>query len=106
MSVLRILEKHKFNPSKIKLVHALNEDHPDIRLQFCEEMSQRLIEDPQLLFKVCFSDDCTFYLNVAVIRHNCRYWDANNPHLFREIHNKYLVLEYELFRGNVNVRCT
>lgn len=88
-SIIRILKAYKFHPYKIKLVQELNEDDPDRRLQFCEVMSQRLIEDPQLLFNICFSDECTFYLNGAVNRHNCRYWNDSNPHLFREVHTQY-----------------
>lgn len=88
-SIIRILKAYKFHPYKIKLVQELNEDDPDRRLQFCEQMSQRLIEDPHLLFNICFTDECTFYLNGAVNRHNCRYWDDSNPHLFREVHTQY-----------------
>ncbi|KAG8272145.1 hypothetical protein J6590_048170 [Homalodisca vitripennis] len=32
------LKKHKFHPYKIMVHHALNEDDPDRRLQFCETM--------------------------------------------------------------------
>lgn len=69
-SIIRILKAHKFHPYKTRLVQELNEDDPDRRLQFCEEMSQRLIADPDLLFNICFSDECTFHLNGALNRHN------------------------------------
>lgn len=88
-SAMRILKSHKYFPYKIRLVHELNDDDPDRRLQFCEEMSQRLIDNPDLLFNICFSDECTFYLNGAVNRHNCRYWDDSNPHLMQEVHTQH-----------------
>ncbi|CAH0547180.1 unnamed protein product [Brassicogethes aeneus] len=40
-SVRRILKVHKFYPYKIQLLHELNEDDYDRRLQFVEEMSER-----------------------------------------------------------------
>jgi len=88
-TVQRILKHNKFHPYKIKLVHELHEDDFDRRLEFCELMSHRLINNANLLFNICFSDECTFYLHGAVNRHNCRYWSDSNPHLFREVHSQY-----------------
>lgn len=84
-----ILKSHKYHPYKFKLVHELNEDDGDRRLQFCEDMTQRLNDNPNLLYNICFSDECTFYLNGTVNRHNCRIWSDENPHEFRETHSQY-----------------
>ncbi|KAL1487720.1 hypothetical protein ABEB36_000218 [Hypothenemus hampei] len=35
-NVHRILQKHKWHPYKIHLVHCLNEDDPDRRIEFCD----------------------------------------------------------------------
>lgn len=88
-SVWRILKKHKFHPYKIKLVQELNEDDNDRRLEFCEIMSNNLLNNGNLLYNICFSDECTFFLNGEVNRHNCRYWSDTNPHLFRETRTQY-----------------
>lgn len=88
-TIQRILKKHKFHPYKISLVQELNEDDNDRRLQFCETMSDRIINNPNLLFNVCFSDECSFFINGTVNRHNCRYWSDNNPRLFHEVHTQY-----------------
>lgn len=62
-SITRILKVHKFYWYKTKLLKKLNEDDSYRRLlQFCEEMSQRCVKDSGLLFNICFSDKCTFYL--------------------------------------------
>nr|CAH7735102.1 unnamed protein product [Callosobruchus chinensis] len=38
-SIQRILKHYKWHPYKIQLLHELNEDDHDRRLQFCEIMS-------------------------------------------------------------------
>lgn len=88
-SVWRILKKHNFHPYKVKLVQELNEDDYDRRLQFCEIMSTNLTNNVNLLYNICFSDECMFFLNGEVNRHNCRYWSDTNPHWFRETHTQY-----------------
>ena len=88
-SVQRILKKYKFHPYKIRLVQELNEDDFDRRVQFCEIMSERAMQNENFLFNVCFSDECTFFLNGIVNRHNCRYWADTNPRIFHETHTQY-----------------
>lgn len=88
-TVQRILKKHKFHPYKISLVHELNEDDYDRRLQFCETISETTTTNPRFLFNVCFSDECSFFLSGTVNRHNCRYWSDSNPRIFQEVHTQY-----------------
>lgn len=88
-SIQRILKKHHFHPYKIQLVQELNEDDFDRRLQFCEIISERVANNNNFLFNVCFSDECTFFLNGVVNRHNCRYWAENNPRVFHEVHTQH-----------------
>lgn len=88
-SVQRILKTHRFHPYKIHLSQQLNEDDPDRRLQFCEEMTERIANNPNFLYCTCFSDESTFFLNGAVNRHNCRYWSDSKPFVVREQHSQY-----------------
>jgi hypothetical protein len=88
-TVSRILHRHKFHPYKIKMIHELNEDDFDRRMEYCEILSERVIETPNLLYKICFSDECTFYLNGEVNRQNFRYWSDSNPHLARQVHTQH-----------------
>lgn len=87
-SIWRILKAYKFHPYKIHLVHQLNEDDFDRRQEFCELMVERLINNPNYLFNICFSDECSFFLNSTVNRHNCRYWSDANPRIFHEVHTQ------------------
>lgn len=90
MSTQRLLKLHKFHPFKIRLIHELNnEDDPDKRLQFCEEMEAMVAADPHLVERICFSDESSFFLNGVVNRYNCRFWSTENPHEGRETHTQY-----------------
>lgn len=88
-SVHKILTKHKFHPYKMSLVQELNEDDPDRRLQFCEDMMPRIENDPNLPFNIVFSDEATFQLSGNCNRHNCRYWSDSNPFWMRESKTQY-----------------
>lgn len=78
-SVHKVMTLNKFHPYKIHVNQELSEDDYDRRIQFCEIMSDLINENPDLTKNVCFSDECTFYLNGLVNRHNCRYWSNENP---------------------------
>lgn len=69
-SVARILKENKYKPYKIHLLHELNEDDADRRLQFCETMME-------------------MSNNGFVNRHNCRYWSVENPHWMLEHHTQH-----------------
>lgn len=88
-NVFRILHKYKFHPYKMKLIHELNDDDFDRRQEFCEIMAQHINHNPNFLYNVCFSDECTFSLRGDVNRHNCRFWSDTNPHVFRESHTQH-----------------
>lgn len=87
-NVFRILHKYKFHPYKIRLVHELNEDDFDRRIEFCESLTERINLHQNFLYKICFSDESTFSLNGEVNRQNCRYWSDTNPHLYRQVHTQ------------------
>ncbi|KAJ8934061.1 hypothetical protein NQ318_005111, partial [Aromia moschata] len=63
---------NKYHPYKVQLIHELNEDDPNRRVQFCEQMLTS-----------------TFTLNGTVNRQNCRYWADVNPHWVMEAHTQY-----------------
>lgn len=80
-SVQRILTKNlKFHPYKVKLVHEMNEDDPDRRLEFSEIMMARMNADENFLKNIAFSDESNFFLNGSVNKHNMSYWSEENPH--------------------------
>lgn len=88
-SVHRVLKTNKFHPFKVTLVHELNEDDFDRRVEFCEDMMERVDNDPNFIHNIVFSDEATFQINGSLNRHNCRYWAAENPHWMREDNTQY-----------------
>lgn len=83
-SVVKYLKKVKWHPYKVIRVQELNEDDFDRRMEFCEIMMNNCNDDPQLINRILFSDECTFFLNGSVHRQNCRYWASENPHWMME----------------------
>lgn len=101
----RILKRHlKFHPYKVKLVHKLNEDDPDRRLQFSEIMMNRINADPQLLNRIIFSDEATFFLNGSVNRHNMSYWSDTNPHWIMDTRSTQWPQKIMVWAGIMNNR--
>lgn len=88
-TIQRILKMNKYHPYKIQLIQELNDDDNDRRLEFCETMSALIARNPDFTFNTCFSDECSFFLNGMINRHNCRFWSDTNPRIFREIHTQY-----------------
>lgn len=80
-TIHRILVHEKFHPYKLQILHHLNEDDPDRRIQMCEWFSQQLEENIDFTKNsVLFSDEAMFYVNGEVNKQNCRYWCDVNPH--------------------------
>lgn len=88
-TVLKCLHKEKLHPYKMMFVQELTEDDPDRRVQFCEEIMNKLDRNVVSLDSIVFSDESTFTLNGELNRQNCRYWSAENPHWIRETHTQY-----------------
>lgn len=83
-SVHRILKANKWRPYIPRLLHALNEDDPDRRVQFCEWFQDMCTENEMFRDVIVWSDEATFKLNGTINRHNCVYWANENPHVIEE----------------------
>lgn len=80
MTAWRILRKDLgMKPYHLKLLHALNEDDFDRRIEFCDEILHRAEESDEFLNRIVWSDEAIFGLDQTVNRHNCVYWDSSNP---------------------------
>lgn len=94
LSVRRILEKKKYT-YKIKLIHKLNEDDSDRRLEFCKTLMNNC-NKPFFTSRIIFSDESTFWLNDMVNTQNCRYWSSTNKNGAIEKHAILCLLMFEL----------
>lgn len=88
-SIHNILKREKFHPFKVTLIHKLNEDDFDRRVEFCDDMMARIVQNPNFPSNIVFSDEATFQLDSSVNRQNCRYWAVENPHWAREAKSQY-----------------
>jgi transposase len=88
-SVCKILHENKFKAYKIHLVHELNEDDFDRRVEYCDEMMSKIDNKTLNLNNIVFSDEATFMLNGEVNRHNSRLWSDVNPYWVREQHTQH-----------------
>ena len=64
-----------------RLVHELNEDDFDRRLEYCETFLSLLQSEPDLINRVICSDEAIFRLNGHINRHNSTYWSTDNPNV-------------------------
>lgn len=81
-SVLRILRKEKFRSYKFQNHQELKEGDPALRAEFCEIFLDKINENPNILHKICFTDEATFTVHGEVNSQNCRYWAQENMHLY------------------------
>ena len=80
-SVRRILKAVKWKVYIPRLLHAINDDDLDRRMQFCEWFQQMVNEDEEFVTKIVWSYEAQFKLNGTVNRHNCVYWAPENLHV-------------------------
>jgi hypothetical protein len=80
-SIRRILKTARWKVFIQRLLHALNEDNPDQRVQYCEWFQNMVREDEEFMGKMVWSDEAQFKLNRRVKRHNCVNWAPKNPHV-------------------------
>ena len=83
-SVHRLLRAQKLKPYIPRLIHALNEDDPDWRLQFCEWFLHKCGEREDFQDSIVCSDEAIFKLNGTINGHNCVYWANENSNIIEE----------------------
>lgn len=69
MELLGLIHRYtsQFHPLKIHLTHKLNEGYFDRRLEFCENLTERITNNPRFLDNIFFSDESIFFLNGHVM---------------------------------------
>lgn len=88
-NVLR--KKEHFFPYKILGKQELFADDYNRRVNFCEDMTGRIHEDPTLVRRTIFTDESPFYISHAPNRKNNLMWCRENPHVFLECKTQYQV---------------
>ena len=79
-TVHKTLVELKKKPYTPRLVHELNDDDPDRRLEACEIFQHMFEDDPTSVDRIMWSDEAVFKLNGQINKHNCVYWNSENLH--------------------------
>ena len=78
-TVCRILKDNGMKPYRPVLLHHLNDDDPDRRVEFAEWFINSTAMDETFPDAIIWSDEATFKMNGRVNRHNCVFWSHENP---------------------------
>ena len=80
-SIHRIYKSLGYKAYIPRLVHELNEDDFDRRVEYCETFLSLLQNEPDLIHRVIWSNEAVFKLNGHINRHNSVYWATENPNI-------------------------
>ena len=70
-----------YKPYIPRLIHQLNEDDFDRRVEYCETFLSFTQNEPDIIHRVMWSDEAIFRLNGHINRHNSIYWATENPNV-------------------------
>lgn len=68
----------EWKPKVPRLLHAMNDDKPHQRVEFCKWFQGKVEENVGLVDKVVLSDEASFKFKGLVNHHNCVYWSPDN----------------------------
>lgn len=88
-TVYKVLKAEGYKSYKYQNHQELMPEDPERRSFFCETMIERFNTEPELLHKICFTDESVFSVKKHVNSQNCRYWSRTNQHLFHQTHSQY-----------------
>ncbi|CAF3749130.1 unnamed protein product, partial [Rotaria socialis] len=80
-SVQSIYKSMDYKPYIPRLVHDLNEDDFDRRVECCETFLTLLQNEPDLIYHIMWSDEAVFRLSGHINCHNCVYWATEYPNV-------------------------
>ncbi|XP_050296652.1 uncharacterized protein LOC126736370 [Anthonomus grandis grandis] len=87
-TVQNILKEYRFHPYHLVLHQELSAQDFDRRLDHCHWLLGMIVEDPQVLSNILWTDEATFHSNGDVNLHNIHYWSPTNPHCMREVQHQ------------------
>ena len=78
-TVYQILKELHMRPYIPRRRHALNEDDPSRRMEWCEMWMGLMTANSTVSDSMLWSDEASFHLSGSVNRHNCVYWREDMP---------------------------
>lgn len=77
-----------YKPQKHQAILTANND-PERRMNFSENMTERINNNGDLLGSICFSDECRFPIHHAPNRQNTRYRSSELPTVVFDVNTQY-----------------
>lgn len=81
MTVWRILRSQQLYPYHVQRVQALSEIDYAPRRRFCNEMLHKIVNYPNFLSNILYTDEAGFNRNGIINFHNNHHWAEENPHI-------------------------
>lgn len=81
-SVFRVLKQHNFKSFKIQGHQELLPADTEARVNFCEQVFNKVDNNANFIRNICFTDESTFTLHKQPNKQNTRIWATENPHKF------------------------
>lgn len=85
------------HPYHLVLHQALNDQDYDRRLDHCHWLGNMILENPEILFHILWTDEASFRSDGEVNLHNVHYWSRTNPRWMQEVQHQ--------GRWSINVWC-
>lgn len=88
-TVRRILKKHGYRSYKIQRHQEILPDDEIRRVDFCENIMEKIAETDNFIENILFTDESTFSLRGRHNSMSTRYWSRENQHLFQSHRTQY-----------------
>lgn len=88
-TVRNILKRHGYRSYKIGIHQEIFPRDLDNRIRFCELLMQKVVENPNFLFNILFTDESSFYLHGLHNSAATRYWSTTNKHHSLRLRTQY-----------------
>ena len=85
-TVWQVLQREALHPYHYTRVQALQPQDYERRVNFCRWMLETIAENPRILDRLLFTDECNFGRNGTVNLRNLHYWSIQNPRLARPVY--------------------
>ena len=102
-SICRMLHESGLKAYKMKILHALQPEDMDRRIEFCEWGMQMVQDEPSFLGNLIFSDEAIFHLTGHVNKQNCRIWGTEEPSdvFEKPLHSEKVIVWLAMWSGGL-----
>ena len=79
-TVHKVLHKRlRLYAYKMQMLQRLKPNDKTKRIEFADNMLQRISEDEEFIKRICFNDEATFHVSCKLNKHNVSIWGSEHP---------------------------